>query len=97
MSEHVVIPKDVKLPLPATQGGSVLHGELCTLLIYPTYYASDDSSLRYVLVECVGLGLSRFGYPNDEGLGEHRLYTRGLSAMPYRNSRNTLAGQNNGA
>ena len=78
MSEHVVTPEDINLPLPATQGGSVLHGELSTVLLYPTFYASEDSGLRYVLIECVGLSLSRFGYPNDEGLGEHRLYRKGL-------------------
>ncbi len=78
MAEHVVTPEDIKLPLPATPGGTVLHDELSTVVLYPTYYASDDSSLRYVLVECEGLALSRFGYPNDEGLAEHRLYTKGL-------------------
>jgi hypothetical protein len=80
MAEHVVTPKDVKLP--ATEGGWVLHGEFSTYLIYPAYYSSEgstDSTLRYVLVECAGLGLSRFGYPNDEGLGEHRLYGKGLA------------------
>src|SRR3954454_17052351 len=78
MAEHVIAAEEITLPVPASSGGAVLHGEMCTVLIYPTYYATDDSALRYVLIECAGLALSRFGYPNDEGLGEHRLYAKGL-------------------
>jgi hypothetical protein len=78
MGEYVVTPEDIKLPIPASAGGSVLHGEMSTFLIYPTYYSSGDATLRYILVECEGMALSRFGYPNDEGLVEHRLYDKGL-------------------
>jgi hypothetical protein len=77
MNEHVIMPEDIKLPLPAS-GVSVLHGETSTFLIYPTYYGFRDKASQYILVECEELSLSRFGYPNDEGLGEHRLYNKGL-------------------
>ena len=49
-----------------------------SFLIYSTYYASNDGTAKSVLVECERLSLTRFGYPNDEGIAEHRLANRGL-------------------
>ena len=82
MSEHVVKLEDVKLPLPSFPSGEVvLHGDRCSFLLYSTYHASDDRTAKSILIECVGLSLSRFGYPNDEGLPEHRLFGRGLGKV----------------
>jgi hypothetical protein len=82
MPEHVVELEDIKLPLPCSPSDEVvLHGDMNSFLIYSTFYASDDRSLKSVLVECVGLSLSRFGYPNDEGIGDHRLASKGLGEL----------------
>jgi hypothetical protein len=81
MSEHVTNAQGIELPLPMGLEALVLHGDHSTFLIYASYYAANDSSLNYVLVECTRLGLSHFGYPNDEGLGEHRLYDKGLAKI----------------
>ncbi len=54
---------------------------MSSFLIYSTYYASDDRTAKSVLVACAGISLSRFGYPNDEGLTEHRLYRSGLGNL----------------
>jgi hypothetical protein len=81
-SELVVELEDIKLPLPSSPSDEVvLHGDLNSFLIYSTYYARDDKTLKSVLVECEGLSLSRFGYPNDEGIVEHRLFSKGLSKL----------------
>jgi len=34
--------------------------------------------LRVAVVECKGCSVSKFGYPNDEGLNEHPLYKYGM-------------------
>jgi hypothetical protein len=82
MPEHVVELEDIKLPLPSSPSDEVvLHGDMKSFLIYSTYYASNDQTLRSVLVECEGLSLSRFGYPNDEGIAEHRLASKGLGKL----------------
>jgi hypothetical protein len=82
MSERVVELEDIKLPLPSSPSGEViLHGDMNSFLIYSTYYASNDRTLKSVLVECEGLSLSRFGYPNDEGIAEHRLSNKGLGQL----------------
>ena len=39
-------------------------------------------NLDFALVECVGCCRTQFGYPNDEGLPEHPLYSQGLSEIP---------------
>ncbi|MDB6121376.1 MAG: hypothetical protein JWQ71_369 [Pedosphaera sp.] len=80
-AEQVTTANDIQLPLPVGLEATVLHGELSTFLIYASYYATNDSSLKYVFIECTGMGLLRFGYPNDEGLGEHRLYHKGLASV----------------
>jgi hypothetical protein len=82
MAERVVEIEGLKLPLPSSPSNEViLHGDLSSFLIYSTYYASTDRSLKSVLVACAGLSLSRFGYPNDEGLPEHRLFSKGFDSL----------------
>lgn len=82
MPEQVVELEDIKLPLPSSPSNEViLHGDLSNFLICSTYYASSDRSLNSVLVEFDVLSLSRFGYPNDEGLPEHRLFGKGLDNL----------------
>ena len=82
MSEHVVELEDIKLPLPSSPSEEVvLHGDMDSFLIYSTFYASDNRTLKSILVACEGLSLSRFGYPNDEGIAEHRLFSKGLGNL----------------
>ena len=82
MPEHVIKLEGIELPLPSSPSGEVvLHGDMTSFLIYSTYYASNDRTLKSVLVECEGLSLSRFGYPNDEGIAEHRLSSKGLGHL----------------
>jgi hypothetical protein len=40
----------------------------------------DD--LGVAVLECVGCAATKFGYPNDEGLPEHPLYSLGLADAP---------------
>ena len=82
MSERVVPLEGISLPLPSSPSDEVvLHGDMNSFLVYATFHASKDQTANTVLVECVRLSLCRFGYPNDEGIIEHRLYSKGLSDL----------------
>ncbi len=63
---------------------TVLQTEKLTLVVFQaisTELSVDGcyNNLGFAVVECVRCNLTQFGYPNDEGLPEHRLYERGLS------------------
>lgn len=79
MAEHVIFPKDISLPLARDGDVIVLHGSLSSFLIYPTYDVAPFETEQFALIECTLVSLSRFGYPNDEGVPEHRLYDKGFS------------------
>src|SRR6266446_8849259 len=82
MAERVVALEAVSLPLPSSPRDEVvLHGDMNSFLIYSTFQASVGQLGKSALIECVRPSFCTFGYPNDEGIAEHRLYDKGLSDL----------------
>lgn len=63
-------------PSPSVPCETLLQDGWDTFLLFEPFGSTGE----YVIVECEDCASSRFGYPNDEGLPEHRHYGDGLSA-----------------
>lgn len=70
-------------PSPSVPAETVVQDGWATFLLFFAVSKSVDETgylkdLGVAVVECTRCSASRFGYPNDEGLPEHPLYTLGL-------------------
>ena len=69
-------------PSPSTPAETLIQDGWSTHLLF--YAVSKDSEglphreLGVAVVECEGCSVTKFGYPNDEGLPEHPAYALGL-------------------
>lgn len=82
--EHV-IPVDIGCwPSLSGSGEVIIQTEDLTFVVFQANLTTASESGRYegsrrAVVECVNCSLTKYGYPNDEGLLEHPLYSKGLS------------------
>lgn len=79
-----LVPYDIGCePSPSIPAEMLLQdGREAFLLFFATTPDITDSGylgdLGVAVVECIGWVITKFGYPNDEGLSEHPLYSIGL-------------------
>lgn len=84
MSQRL-IPYDIGCePSPSDSGETLLQdGRSAFLLFCATSQTVGASGyledLGVAVLECIDWAATKFGYPNDEGLPEHPLYSMGLS------------------
>lgn len=71
-------------PSPSVPAETLLQDGSATFLLFWAVSNELDErgklrDLGVAVVQCQGCVMSRFGYPNDEGLPEHPLYREGIS------------------
>ena len=70
---------------PSVPSETVLQDGWATYLLFFAVSKTIDESTGYLkdlgvaVVECEGCSSTKFGYPNDEGLPEHPLYSFGMA------------------
>lgn len=80
----LISPYDIGCnPSPSVPAETLLQDGWSTFLLFFAVSKSIGSNgyledLGVAVLECVGCAMTRFGYPNDEGLPEHPLYQLGL-------------------
>ncbi|WP_143479649.1 hypothetical protein [Aquipseudomonas alcaligenes] len=72
-------------PSPSVPAETLLQDGWSAFLLFFAVSQTASSSgyledLGVAVLECIGCVATKFGYPNDEGLSEHPLYTQGLSS-----------------
>ncbi|MHC4426147.1 MAG: hypothetical protein ACYSYV_08630 [Planctomycetota bacterium] len=79
-----IVPYDIGCkPSPSVPAETVIADGWQTFLLFFAVSKEVDESghlkdLRVAVLECVDCVSSKFGYPNDEGLPEHPLFSLGL-------------------
>ena len=71
-------------PDPSTPAQTLLQNGWDTFLLFVAVRKASTGPRRFedlglAVVRCKQCAMSRFGYPNDEGLPEHPLYNRGMA------------------
>ena len=71
-------------PSPSVPAETLLQDGWETFLLFFAVRRVSTGSRRFedlgvAVMRCDGCSMSRFGYPNDEGLPEHPLYNRGMA------------------
>ena len=84
VDEYVVSVDIGCQPSPSWSAETIVQTEDLTLVVFRAIATKLSAkgfydNLGFAVVECVRCSLTKFGYPNDEGLPEHSLYSHGLS------------------
>ena len=82
MTDEYVIPYDIGCePSPSGSAEVIIQSEAHTFVLF---LAMNTGSVErglddlIAVVECQNCSLTKFGYPNDEGVWEHPLFLKGL-------------------
>jgi hypothetical protein len=83
LGEEHVIPYNLGcLPSPSGAGKLFIQYDDIAYVVFQAVavepHHKEYHHIGNAIVECHGVGLTRSGYPNDEGLPEHPLYYKGL-------------------
>ena len=70
------------LPSPSADAATLLQGEAGAFLVFFSI-APTGKDLGVAVLRCMDCWATKFGYPNDEGLGEHQLLANGLGELDY--------------
>lgn len=80
-----IVPYEIGCePSPSMPSEVLLQNGWKTYLLFWAVQQSGEQLEHYsdvgvAVVECKGCSMTKFGYPNDEGLCEHPLYSAGMS------------------
>lgn len=95
--EEYAVPHDIGFfPDSAVSEAVVLRTEYKTVLTFSAVRGTPEGrrlSVGYGIIQFEGCSLTKFGYPNDEALPGHPLYSKGLSYYGVYEVRNSLWGR----
>lgn len=84
VDEYVVSVDIGCQPSPSWSAETIVQTEDLTLVVFRGISTKLSAkgfydNLGFAVVECVRCSITKLGYPNDEGLPEHPLYSQGLT------------------